>query len=230
MQKIKTLLTATAPENKILLHHIEEVLAELYTKNDLSVDIDIPLERHQSKSAEPKDILDMDLLTIVDETTSFAHDEYELLRRQLVQLLVTYLFALYLYSFLVNFVEIWEKPCASDMNSIKLLKSSLRSDTEEANVQHALQFLNVAINDFPAEYFLQPPYIFFVSYTTFAILRILLIVSFFFFFQSLKSLIDKKNHYATEVLQKFSHLTRAFRKRLTMRNLSKIYCPDNRVS
>lgn len=56
------------------------------------------------------------------------------------------------------------------MNSIKLLKSSLRSDTEEANVQHALQFLNVAINDFPAEYFLQPPYIFFVSFSAFNIL------------------------------------------------------------
>lgn len=116
------------------------------------------------------------------------------------------------------------------MNSIKLLKSSLRSDTEEANVEHALQFLNVAINDFPAEYFLQPPYIFFVSHSALCLLifRLLNIVS--FSFQSLKSLVDKKNRYATEVLQRLSHLTLAFRKRIIMRNLSKVYCPDNRVS
>lgn len=51
------------------------------------------------------------------------------------------------------------------MNSIKLLKSSLRYESEEANIQHALQFLSVAINDYPAEYFLQPPYIFLVIFT-----------------------------------------------------------------
>lgn len=69
-----------------------------------------------------------------------------------------------LFDSLQHYEEPWQQPVASDMNSLKLLKSSLRADSEQANIQHALQFLDTAINDFPGEYFLQPPYIFFVRF------------------------------------------------------------------
>lgn len=54
-------------------------------------------------------------------------------------------------------------PGASDSNSLKLMKTSLAINTNEENIEHALKFFGNIVHDFPAEYFLQPPYIFVVS-------------------------------------------------------------------
>lgn len=64
-----------------------------------------------------------------------------------------------------NFVlgPTWEMPGTSDLNSLKLMKTSLRIDVDQANVEHAIEYFNVIVNDFPGEYFLQSPFIFAVS-------------------------------------------------------------------
>lgn len=36
------------------------------------------------------------------------------------------------------------------------------NSTDEENIEHALKFLIVKVYDYPAEFFLQPPYIFLV--------------------------------------------------------------------
>lgn len=62
-----------------------------------------------------------------------------------------------------TFTNAWETPQSTDLNSLKLLKTSLRTDADQANHDHALQYFDVIVNDFPGEYFLQSPYIFVVS-------------------------------------------------------------------
>lgn len=74
VQKIKIILTATTPENKILLHRIEEALAEYHVRNSLSAEDERPLERYQS-SSQAMDVPDIGLLTIVDEPTNFQQNE-----------------------------------------------------------------------------------------------------------------------------------------------------------
>lgn len=64
-----------------------------------------------------------------------------------------------IYSYL-DYIVPWEIPGPSDLNSLNLLKSSLRLDADIKDILHAISFLKTAIVDFPAEYFLQPPYIF----------------------------------------------------------------------
>ncbi|KAJ6648599.1 Protein rotatin like [Pseudolycoriella hygida] len=60
----------------------------------------------------------------------------------------------------LDYVVPWDIPDPSDLNSLNLLKSSLRLDADMKDIMHAVSFLKTAIVDFPAEYFLQPPYIF----------------------------------------------------------------------
>lgn len=59
-----------------------------------------------------------------------------------------------------TFTNAWETPFASDLNSMKNLKTSLQTDVDRANLDHALQYFEASVNDFPGEYFLQSPYIF----------------------------------------------------------------------
>lgn len=72
---MKIILTATAPENKVLLHRIEEVLAEYRVNNNVSTDNDRSLERHHQNNSQVNDVLDIDSLTIVDEPTTFQQNE-----------------------------------------------------------------------------------------------------------------------------------------------------------
>lgn len=57
-----------------------------------------------------------------------------------------------------EYVKCWSVPNAVDLKSIKLLRESLDSKTPP-NFDHALDFLSTAIEDYPPEYFLQPPYL-----------------------------------------------------------------------
>lgn len=59
-----------------------------------------------------------------------------------------------------TFTNAWETPLANDLNTLKLLKTSLKTDVDRANLEHAFQYFDVIVNDFPGEYFLQSPYIF----------------------------------------------------------------------
>lgn len=59
-----------------------------------------------------------------------------------------------------TFTNAWETPLARDLNSMKNLKTSLQTDVDRANLDHALQYFEASVNDFPGEYFLQSPYIF----------------------------------------------------------------------
>lgn len=58
------------------------------------------------------------------------------------------------------FTNAWELPQLSDVNSLKLLKTSLQEDVDRLNHEHALQYFDVIVNDYPGEFFLQSPYIF----------------------------------------------------------------------
>lgn len=64
-----------------------------------------------------------------------------------------------------SFTNAWETPLASDLNTLKLLKQSLRADVDRANHEHALLYFDVIVNDYPGEYFLQSPYIFAVGHS-----------------------------------------------------------------
>lgn len=59
-----------------------------------------------------------------------------------------------------TFTSAWETPLASDMNTLKLVNTSLQTDADRANHEHTLQYFDMIVNDYPGEYFLQSPYIF----------------------------------------------------------------------
>ncbi|XP_037032137.1 uncharacterized protein LOC119071380 isoform X2 [Bradysia coprophila] len=103
----------------------------------------------------------------------------------------------------LDYIVPWEIPGPADLNSLNLLKSSLRLDADTKDILHAITFLKTAIVDFPAEYFLQPPYI----------------------FQCLKSLLtEKSNGLCTELLVIFGDMTKALQKRVKIRQLSRTFC------
>lgn len=57
----------------------------------------------------------------------------------------------------------WSQPTQTDLHSLKLLKASLNLCEDAANLEHAVKYMPLALQDYPPEYFLQPPYIFLVS-------------------------------------------------------------------
>lgn len=59
-----------------------------------------------------------------------------------------------------TFANAWETPMASDLNSLKTLKSLLHADVDRDNHEHTLKYFDVIVKDYPGEYFLQSPYIF----------------------------------------------------------------------
>lgn len=56
--------------------------------------------------------------------------------------------------------EAWDIADHSDLMKLKKLNSSLKHETNDSSLEYSLLYMNVAVDDFPAEYFLQPPYIF----------------------------------------------------------------------
>lgn len=62
-----------------------------------------------------------------------------------------------------RYTNAWDMPGPSDLNSLISMNTSLDASSDEDNIEHALKFFNVKVNDYPAEYFLQPPFIFLVN-------------------------------------------------------------------
>ncbi|XP_050096814.1 protein rotatin homolog [Anopheles aquasalis] len=58
------------------------------------------------------------------------------------------------------YVACWEVPAPNVASVLQCFNDSLRPDVDELNLQHALSFLAPYIQDYPPEFFLQPPYIF----------------------------------------------------------------------
>ncbi|XP_035794602.1 rotatin-like [Anopheles albimanus] len=58
------------------------------------------------------------------------------------------------------YVTCWEVPAPNVASVLQCFNDSLRPDGDELNLQHALSFLAPYIQDYPPEFFLQPPYIF----------------------------------------------------------------------
>lgn len=48
----------------------------------------------------------------------------------------------------------------ADLNSLKLLKFSLKTNDNTEDFEKGIQASTNAIHDFPAEFFLQPPYLY----------------------------------------------------------------------
>ncbi|GAB0090183.1 hypothetical protein DMENIID0001_048780 [Sergentomyia squamirostris] len=97
-------------------------------------------ERNECPTVTPQnieiiDLSDDDLTSLVD---NLHLDEIQLTPRE--------------------YVKCWSNPNAADLNSLRLIKESLNSE-DEKSLEHALDFLMTAMEDYPAEYFLQPPYL-----------------------------------------------------------------------
>ncbi|XP_058829123.1 protein rotatin homolog [Topomyia yanbarensis] len=58
------------------------------------------------------------------------------------------------------YTKCWEVPLHSDSNTLKELNASLHPEGDEKDIHHAYSYLVPSINDYPPEFFLQPPYIF----------------------------------------------------------------------
>lgn len=59
-----------------------------------------------------------------------------------------------------DFVQCWTMPHISDIHEMKRLKETLGRREDSLNIENALNFLQTVIRSFPAEYFLQPPYLY----------------------------------------------------------------------
>lgn len=59
-----------------------------------------------------------------------------------------------------DYVKRWSRPHVTDFEEMKTLKMSLLDRANAANMDHALNFLHSSIKNLPAEFFLQPPYLF----------------------------------------------------------------------
>lgn len=67
------------------------------------------------------------------------------------------------------FTSAWETPSKSDANTLEMLNESLQADVDSANIEHALHYFGVIVNDYLGEYFLQSPHIFTVRNSIVAI-------------------------------------------------------------
>lgn len=129
-----------------------------------------------------------------------------------------------------QFTNAWETLLASELNTLKLLKQSLRADVDRANHEHALLYFDVIVNDYPGEYFLQSPYIFAVRHSN--VIRTMDVYSHSFdsccfeiFKQSLVHLLeaDDANVNKSHLLNCCIQLTKNLERRVTVRRLSKTY-------
>lgn len=59
-----------------------------------------------------------------------------------------------------DYVQYWSMPHLSDLHEMKRLKETLARREDSLNMENALNFMQGAIRSFPAEYFLQPPYLY----------------------------------------------------------------------
>lgn len=62
-----------------------------------------------------------------------------------------------------TFTTAWETPITADLNSMHSLKNALQSNVDQENLNHAMQYFEGIVKDYPGEYFLQSPYLFDVN-------------------------------------------------------------------
>lgn len=105
----------------------------------------------------------------------------------------------------LSYEAAWQQPAISDLQSMRLLNTTLRDVSAAAAFEHAVQFMSNACTDWPGEYFLQPPYI---------VLNL----------QSLLSRTEVRAHLA-EIVRQCTNVTRAVHKRLLQMQLT-----DTRVA
>ncbi|KAL9703786.1 hypothetical protein quinque_007304 [Culex quinquefasciatus] len=99
------------------------------------------------------------------------------------------------------FVRCWEIPLPSDGQILKGLSESLHVDGDEKEIARALNFLVPSINDYPPEFFLQPPYI----------------------FHSLMKLLDARRVSMSDTIELFHRLAIAVQKRIKALQLTSMY-------
>lgn len=58
----------------------------------------------------------------------------------------------------------WEVAGQKELQELSLLKSSLSIKSSQNELDHALQYFEHRIKDFPGEFFLQSPFVFLVSH------------------------------------------------------------------
>ncbi|XP_055849600.1 protein rotatin homolog [Episyrphus balteatus] len=54
----------------------------------------------------------------------------------------------------------WSKASVPDYNSLKVISDILKNNNSASDLHNALQHIQITIDDYPSEYFLQPPHIF----------------------------------------------------------------------
>ena len=133
----------------------------------------------------------------------------------------------------IECVDAWSVPVPADAKSLKLLRDSLQADCPLEDIDHALDYFQVCVHDIPAEFFLQPPYIFLVSQVSFLEFpKEYYIHPFFSFHQSLQNLVQNRQIEESKfnLLTCLFELTKSVCKRVTARRLTKTYCYVDQVS
>lgn len=99
---------------------------------------------------------------------------------------------------LSDYVKCWKRPHMKDLAELKNLKQGLAQHEDEIGIEHAIKFACGAIKNLPAEFFLQPPYIY-------------------------KSLFDCLNIHKFEwnVLSALRYLTKSLQSRIKFRSLTR---------
>ncbi|XP_055535031.1 protein rotatin homolog [Wyeomyia smithii] len=99
------------------------------------------------------------------------------------------------------FTKYWETPLPSDAKIFKNLNESLQPGRDGKDIRHALDYLIPSINEYPPEFFLQPPYI----------------------FHNLVKLIEARNISIRAGVEIFHRLTVSLQKRLKSLRLTSMY-------
>lgn len=63
----------------------------------------------------------------------------------------------------LKYEQAWEVPGQIESTALSTLKSSISLKHSQSEIDHALQFFEKYVYDFPGEFFLQTPFIFTVS-------------------------------------------------------------------
>lgn len=100
-----------------------------------------------------------------------------------------------------DFIKCWDMPSPVELESINSVKIALDPDSDSENLSHALMFVKAGIKDYPAEYFLQPP----------------------FLYRSLLKLLQSPNIENRGILRVLTDLTKSLQRRIIFRQVSKTY-------
>lgn len=101
-----------------------------------------------------------------------------------------------------DFIKCWDMPSPVEMESINNVKISLNPESDSSDLAHALKFFKAGIKDYPAEYFLQPPYL----------------------YRSLLKLVESPNVENRGILRVLTDLTKSLQRRVIYRQVAKTYC------